>query len=203
VNWGATNRKSPHDSKIPAVASRSVSRNKAIYEIGGPVALMVDKANRSAYKLDRKKLQTAQRLPDQGVNQNKIAAAVGVSEGCIRCAIKKGLLAIQKGAPVQAAADLKTPSQSSVEDRHSQAGIGVKREAERALTSVGKLHEATPNFTANESVRYAGVLLAFPVLCQLGLLEVPNSVCGSLRSGFYGLQATLLTVALMSAATTP
>jgi hypothetical protein len=185
-------------AKVLGINRSTVSRNKAIYENGGPVALMVDKANRSAYKLDQKKLQTAQRLLDQGVNQNKIAAAVGVSEGCIRYAIKKGSLVKQKAASEQAAADLKTPSERSIEDCQSQVGIGVKRETERALASIGKLHEARPTFMANESVRYAGVLLALPVLCQLGLLEVAKSVYGSLRNGFYGLQATLLTVALMA-----
>jgi len=185
-------------AKALGVNRSTVCRNKAIYEKGGPMALMIDKTNRSAYKLDRQKLQIAQSLLDKGVNQNKIAKQVGVTEGCIRYALKKGLLVKKNGTQGQAKKDLKTASERSVEDCQSQAGIGVKREAERTLASVGKLHEAMPNFCANESVRYAGVLLTLPLLSQLGLLEVASKVYGCLRKGFYGLQATLLTVAFMA-----
>ena len=185
-------------AKALGVNRSTVCRNKAIYEKGGPLALMTDKANRSAYKLDRQKLQKAQSLLDRGINQNKIAAQVGVSEGCIRYALRKGALVKKNKTKERVKADLKTPCQRSIEDCRSQVGIGVKREAERALASAGKLHEAMPNFGANESVRYAGVLLTLPLLCQLGLLEVANKVYGSLRNGFYGLQATLLTVAFMA-----
>ena len=185
-------------AKALGVNRSTVCRNKAIYEKGGPLALVTDKANRSAYKLDRQKLQKAQSLLDKGINQNKIAAQVGVSEGCIRYALRKGTLVKKNRTKERVKADLKTPCQRSIEDCRSQVGIGVKREAERALASAGKLHEAMPNFGANESVRYAGVLLTLPLLCQLGLLEVANKVYGSLRNGFYGLQATLLTVAFMA-----
>ena len=185
-------------AKALGVNRSTVCRNKAIYEKGGPLALVTDKANRSAYKLDRQKLQKAQSLLDKGINQNKIAAQVGVSEGCIRYALRKGALVKKNKTKERVKADLKTPCQRSIEDCRSQVGIGVKREAERALASAGKLHEAMPNFGANESVRYAGVLLTLPLLCQLGLLEVANKVYGSLRNGFYGLQATLLTVAFMA-----
>ena len=185
-------------AKALGVNRSTVCRNKAIYEKGGPLALVTDKANRSAYKLDRQKLQKAQSLLDKGINQNKIAAQVGVSEGCIRYALRKGALVKKNKTKERVKADLKTPCQRSIEDCRSQVGIGVKREAERALASAGKLHEAKPNFGANESVRYAGVLLTLPLLCQLGLLEVANKVYGSLRNGFYGLQATLLTVAFMA-----
>ena len=185
-------------AKALGVNRSTVCRNKAIYEKGGPLALVTDKANRSAYKLDRQKLQKAQSLLDKGINQNKIAAQVGVSEGCIRYALRKGALVKKNKTKERVKADLKTPCQRSIEDCRSQVGIGVKREVERTLASAGKLHEAMPNFGANESVRYAGVLLTLPLLCQLGLLEVANKVYGSLRNGFYGLQATLLTVAFMA-----
>ena len=185
-------------AKALGVNRSTVCRNKAIYEKGGPLALVTDKANRSAYKLDRQKLQKAQSLLDKGINQNKIAAQVGVSEGCIRYALRKGALVKKNKTKERVKADLKTPCQRSIEDCRSQVGIGVKREAERTLASAGKLHEAMPNFGANESVRYAGVLLTLPLLSQLGLLEVANKVYGSLRNGFYGLQATLLTVAFMA-----
>lgn len=185
-------------AKALGVNRSTVCRNKAIFEKGGPSALMIDKTNRGSYKLDRQLIQKAQKLIDKGVSQRQIAAQLGVSEGCIRYAIRKGTLVKKNSTEDQVKADLKTPSQRSIEDLQSQVGTGVKREVERALASVGKLHEAMPNFCANESVRYAGVLLALPLLCQLGLLEVASKVFGSLRSGFYGLQATLLTVAFMA-----
>jgi hypothetical protein len=43
-------------AKVLGVNRSTVCRNKGLYEKGGPMALLVDKANRSAYKLDKKKL---------------------------------------------------------------------------------------------------------------------------------------------------
>ena len=40
--------------------------------------------------------------------------------------------------------------------------------------------------------------MALPLLAQLGLLDAAKKVYGSLRNGFYGLQATLLTLAFMA-----
>ena len=114
-------------AKALGVNRSTVCRNKAIYEKGGPLALMTDKANRSAYKLDRQKLQKAQSLLDRGINQNKIAAQVGVSEGCIRYALRKGALVKKNKTKERVKADLKTPCQRSIEDCRSQVGIGVKK----------------------------------------------------------------------------
>jgi hypothetical protein len=175
----------------------TVCRNKAGYEKGGPQALLIEKSsNRSAYKLDKKKRRRVQSLLDQAEPVRKIAEAVGVSEGCIRYAIRKGAL-VRKGS-VEESIRYKSASQRSFEDCQSQAGVGVKRETERVMASLGKLDEAGPIFSANESVRYAGVLLALPLLVQLGLLDAAKKVYGSLRNGFYGLQATLLTLAFMA-----
>ena len=177
----------------------TVCRNKALYEKDGAAALIVDKAaNRSGYKLTREKLRIAQRLLDKGVNQSRTAREVGVAESSIRYAIKKGLLVKKKGTQIQAKIDLKSPSTRSVEDCQSSAGIAVKREEDRTLAAAGQLQEATPIFNANEAVRYAGVLLTLPLLVQLGLLETAKKVYGGLHKGFYGLQATLLTVAFMA-----
>jgi hypothetical protein len=177
----------------------TVCRNKAAYEQGGAQALLIDKSNnRSGYKLDEEKLRKAQKLLDQTVSLCRIGESLGVTEGCIRYAVRKGML-VRKGViKNEGSIKHKTASQRSLEDCQSQAGIAVKREAERVMASLGKLDEADPVFTANESVRYAGVLLALPVLFQLGLLDAAKKVYGSLRNGFYGLQATLLTLAFMA-----
>lgn len=179
----------------------TVCRNKIIYEQGGASALVIDKSsNRSSYKLDGKKLKEAQSLLNQHLSFRKIGDALGVTEGCIRYAIKKGMLIRNEAVVCKKAGKplAKGPSQRSIEDSLSQSGVAVKREAERALASGGKLAEAAPVFSNNESVRYAGILLALPVIIQLGLLDAAKSVYGCLRNGFYGLQATMLTLAFMA-----
>jgi hypothetical protein len=175
----------------------TVSRNKAIYEHSGAQGLITDIGNRSAYKLEGEKIQTAQSLLGQRLALRKIGEAVGVTEGCIRYAIRKGTL-VKSAAKSTENAHHKSASQRCFEDCQSPAGIGVKRETERALAAMGKLNEAAPVFAANESVRYAGILLALPLLIQLGLLDAAQKVYGRLRNGFYGLQAILLTLAFMA-----
>lgn len=177
----------------------TVCRNKVAYEQGGAQALLIDKSsNRSGYKLDEEKRRSAQKLLNQGVSVKRIGETIGVTEGCIRYAIRNGTL-IRKGFVKKGEnANHKSASQRCFEDCQSPAGIGVKRGAERVLASMGKLDEATPFFSANESVRYAGIMMALPVLAQVGLLDAAKKVYGSLRNGFYGLQATLLTLAFMA-----
>ena len=177
----------------------TVCRNKAAYEQGGALALLIDKSsNRSGYKLDKEKRRSVQNLLDQAVSVKKIGETVGVTEGCIRYAIRKGTLVRKKVVKSEKNSKHKSASQRCLEDCQSPAGIAVKRETERAMASLGKLNEAAPVFSANESVRYAGILLALPLLAQLGLLDAAKKVYGSLRNGFYGLQATLLTLAFMA-----
>jgi hypothetical protein len=177
----------------------TVCRNKAAYEKGGAQALLIDKSsNRSGYKLDEEKRRKAQKLLDQSVSMKKTAETIGVTEGCIRYAIRKGILVRKEVVKNEENPKHKSASQRCIEDCQSPSGIAVKRGAERILAAVGKLNEATPIFSANESVRYAGILLALPLLMQLGLLDVAKKIYGSLRNGFYGLQATLLTLSFMA-----
>ena len=177
----------------------TVCRNKVAYEQGGAQALLIDKSsNRSGYKLDEEKRRSAQKLLNQGVSVKRIGETIGVTEGCIRYAIRNGTLIRKEGVKREENPKHKSASQRCFEDCQSPVGIGVKREAERVLASLGKLDEATPVFSANESVRYAGILMALPVLAQVGLLDAAKKVYGSLRNGFYGLQATLLTLAFMA-----
>jgi hypothetical protein len=182
-------------AKVLGVNRSTVWRNHMLFKQGGALALMADGSNRGAYKLDEQKRKTAQELLDRSVALRKIGQIVGVTEGCIRYAIKKGAL-VRK--PAQNAEQRhKGPTQRSLEDCQSASGTAVKREVERSLAAVGKIDEATPVFSPNEAVRYAGVLLALPVLVQLGLLDAARAAYGCLRNGFYGLQAILLTVAFM------
>jgi len=186
-------------ARVLGLNRSTVCRNKKAYERGGAQALLIDKSsNRSFYKLDKEKRRRAQKLLNQGVSVKKIGESVGVTEGCIRYAIRKGTLSRKDVVKSGETPKHKSASQRCFEDCQSPVGIGVKRESERALASMGKLNEAAPIFSVNESVRYAGILLALPLLAQLGLLEAAKKIYGSLRNGFYGLQATLLTLAFMA-----
>lgn len=186
-------------AKALEVNRSTVCRNKTAYEEGGAKALLIDKSsNRSGYKLDKAKLRIARKMLDRGASVKKVGETVGVTEGCIRYAIRKGDLVRKKFDKAEGTREQKSASERSFEDCQSPAGIAVKRETERVLASMGKLSEAAPLFSANESVRYAGVLLALPLLSQSGLLDAAKKVYGSLRNGFYGLQASLLILAFMA-----
>ena len=167
-------------------------------------------------------LQTeAQRLLDDGWPVSRVANDVGVCEGTVRLAIKRGRLhqpfKPRRGRPpknrppepVDSAAGSagseiprrdeapSSPVQRAQEDQTCEQGVGVKRCLERALACTGELIEAVPVFRAAEAVPSAGVLLALPWLLGQGLIEVPKSVFFRLRNGFYGLSTVLLTLAFM------
>ena len=178
----------------------TVYRNVKKYEQGGPTALIIDKGNREAYKLSGNRSRRVQALLNKGYSLKAAAKQIGVTEGCIRYAIKKGT--IYRDTPpnktTESTKEPKSTSERSTEDSNCRLGIGAKREADRVLASNGNITEATPCFSANEGVRHAGVLLALPVLASLGVLEAGKKVYGSLQKGFYGLQAILLSLAFMA-----
>jgi len=176
-------------------------RNVARYQQEGPAALVTSKkSNRKAYKLNGKTKGRVQTLLNKGYSLKAAAKEVGITEGCIRYAIKKGTLARtkQEDEKPEGAHKLKTASERSTEDNVCGIGIGAKREAERVLASIGKLTEATPDFSGSEGVRHAGVLLALPALAKVGLLEAGRKAYGRLHKGFYGLQSVLLTLSFMA-----
>src|SRR5690349_10081551 len=75
----------------------------------------------------------------------------------------------------------------------------VPRDEERALARWGLLGEgAEPVFTAGARYPLAGLLLALPALEGTGLLGCARQVYGRLRSGYYGLAATLLTLVFLA-----
>jgi transposase len=179
----------------------TVYRNIKIYQKGGPAALIIDKkSNRNAYKLNGKAKGQVQKLLNKGYSLKAAAKQIGITEGSIRYAIKKGTIVRKEQQDEKPETDqkLKSTSQRSTEDSNCGIGIGAKREAERVLASTGKLVEATPHFSANEGVGHAGVLLALPVLARVGLLEAGKKAYGALHKGFYGLQSVLLTLSFMA-----
>ena len=188
-------------SRALGVDKSTVWRNLKTYEKRGPAGLVTDsKRNRSAYKLNGKTKGQVQRLLNAGCSLSAAAKQAGITEGCIRYAIKQGtiLRCVQEEDGPQPEQALKGPSDRSTEDSNCAIGIGAKREMERLAASTGKLIEAVPRFVASEAVQYAGVLLALPALARLGLLQAGKKAYGALGKGFYGLQSVLLTLAFMS-----
>ena len=179
----------------------TVYRNVNKYRQDGPAALIIDKkSNRKAYKLNGKTKSRVQALLNKGYSLKAAAKQTGITEGCIRYAIKNDTITKKKQQdekPVEHQA-LKSTSERSTEDIGCAGGIATKREAERGLASTGKLVEATPHFSANEGVRHAGMLLVLPALAKVGLLDAGRKAYGALHKGFYGLQSVLLTLSFMA-----
>ena len=176
-------------------------RNLKRYQQGGPAALIIDKkSNRKSYKLNGKVKRQIQTLLNKGYSLKAAAKQAGITEGCIRYAIKKGTITRkrQQDEKPETHQKLKSTSERSTEDNNCAIGIGAKREAERVLASIGKIIEATPHFSASEGVRHAGVLLALPALARVGLLGAGRKAYGTLHKGFYGLQSVLLTLSFMA-----
>ncbi len=178
----------------------TVYRNLNRYLQDGPAGLIINKkSNRKAYKLNGESKRKIQTLLGKGYSLKAAAQQVGITEGCIRYAIKKEtIVRKQQDEKPESHHKLKSASERSTEDNNCVIGIGAKREAERVLASTGKIIEATPHFSDNEGVRHAGVLLALPALEKVGLLEAGRNVYGVLQKGFYGLQSVLLTLSFMA-----
>jgi len=147
--------------------------------------------------------QRVQKHLDRGDSIRSTAARVGVSASGLHHAIKRGLLTVRSNeSAVEAAVDspdaVAGPRVRAIEDQWCEAGVAVKRTADRGLACLGKLGEAVPEFKPAESVRGAGVLLALPDLLEQGLIVVGQGVYTGLRNGFFGLRAILLTFAFMA-----
>jgi transposase len=167
------------------------------YAEGGVAALRTQKSGpKGPHKLDGETLARAQALLAKGTSNRSIARLLVVSEGVIRQALKQGRLRPAESAIP--APGMKGPGARNEEDRTSSGGVAVKRHGERMLAAVGALAEATPSFTAAESVARAGVLVALPMVVLQGLYEVGQQVYGSLKNGYYGLNAVLSTLVFMA-----
>ena len=120
-----------------------------------------------------------------------------MSEGCIRYAIRNGRI-IKENFEKIPQADLKSASTRSEEDNNCLFGTGTKRIVDRVLAIKGLLDEAKPEFSSNEGVRYAGILIALPILSKLGFIEAGEKIYKKIQNGFYGLRSILLTLAFMA-----
>jgi transposase len=111
-------------SKALGVNRTTVYRNLKKYEEGGPSALIIDKRNRSAYKLKDNKSRRVQELLNKGYSLRFAAKEVGVTEGCIRYAIKKGTIVREK-QPISRRESRKR-RQSSLNNIIGQSGSTIK-----------------------------------------------------------------------------
>ena len=147
------------------------------------------------HRFSAEKRQRAQELLARGRSIRQTARQLGVSEGTIRRARRRGELG---GGEVSAARAGLGPSERSTRATRCPGGVAVQRHTERALARMGQLTEAAPRFVAAEALRYGGALLALPALLALGLLEAGEQSYGRLKNAFYGLRATLLILAFMA-----
>jgi transposase len=147
------------------------------------------------HRFTGEKRERVQRLLAEGMSIRQAAQQVGVSEGTVRRALRRGELAQAKASPAPA---LLGAGERSRRDAGCAGGVAVQRHTERGLARMGLLTEAAPRFVAAEAVRYGGALLALPALLALGLLEAAEHTYGSLKNAFYGLRATLLILAFMA-----
>jgi transposase len=169
-------------------------------------------------------------LDAAGQTLRQIAAATGVSTFTVRAALGRvrpdsqapaaaGRGTGRGGAPDQrdgetAAAEEPLPVLPDPVPRDAETAAAeeplpvlpdpVPRDAERALARWGLLGEgADPVFAPGARYPLAGLLLALPALEATGLLESARQVYGRLRSGYYGLAATLLTLVFLALAGEP
>jgi len=179
-------------------------RHRQRLEEGGIGGLVEGRRGpQGAHKLTDQRLAEAQRTLTETGSMRATASALGVSEGTIRHAVKRGRLSRPSGkeeAPRIRVreGELLGPGARAERSVASPAGVGVWREEERLLARLGKLGEAAPQFEPQEAVEQGGGLLALPALLEQGLLEAGAAIYGQLRPGFYGLDAVLLTLANMA-----
>jgi len=185
-----------HRSRVHEYRSR--------YLRGGVAALEVQRRGpRAPSKFRGILVARAQKFLNEGKSQRQVAQLMGVDEKTIRQAVKEGRLVrrrpgaagVEKKDPVAVAS---TPRERSDEAVSCAGGVATKRAEERALAPTGLLAEAKAEFGPAASVAKAGVLVALPALLGQGLLECGQKVYGSLKHGYYGLSAVLLTFGLMA-----
>jgi hypothetical protein len=149
---------------------------------------------RGPHRFTSEKRERVAELLATGRSIRHAAEQVGVTEGTVRHALRRGEL---RPAPTPSSPAF-GPRTRSEQAARTAGGVAVQRHPERALARLGQLTEAAPRFVAAEAVRAGGVLLALPAVLTLGLLNAGQQVYGALRNGFYGLQATLLCLTFMA-----
>ncbi|MGH8701773.1 MAG: putative transposase [Burkholderiales bacterium] len=155
---------------------------------------------RGPHRFSADKRRRVEQLLADGTSIRPAAHDVGVTEGTIRHALRRGDVRRRTEASTAPAhgAVVVGPRARSERDAPAAGGVAGQRHTERALARMGPLVEAAPQFAAAEAVRYGGALLAVPALLTLGLVDAGEQAYGALKKGVYGLRATLLVLAFMA-----
>jgi transposase-like protein len=177
-------------------------RQRQRFEAEGIGGLVDEKRGpKGPHKLTEPLLRSAQQMLDAGKSMRAVATSLGLTEGTIRHAVRKGWLSRGSGSVGAVEQQVRRvgsqPSDRSEQDATEALGVATRRRAERVLARAGKLEEAPPVFEASLAVAGAGALVALPALLRLGLLEA-GAVYERLKNGFYGLRSTLLCLAFMA-----
>lgn len=181
--------------------------SKALAE-GGVGALIPDRRGpRGASKLTAGVIATIAGLDAQGQTLSQIGQATGVSTFSVRKALgrvrKPGTPEPGAGTDADAVGQ-PDPVLVPEEEVLPVLPDPVARGGERVLSRFGLLGEgAQPVFAAGARYPLAGLLLALPALEATGLVAAARQVYGSLKSGYYGLTATLLTLVFLALAGEP
>jgi len=125
---------------------------------------------RGPHRFTPDKRQRVTQWLGEGRSIRQAAQQVGVTEGTIRHALRRGELRAAEAPPAR----LEGPRLRSERDAGAAGGVAVQRHGERALARLGRLTEAAPQFVAAEAVRYGGALLALPALLTLGVLQAAS-----------------------------
>ncbi|MEK9146139.1 MAG: putative transposase, partial [Elusimicrobiota bacterium] len=151
-------------------------------------------------KLTPDMLVRTQKALDSGKSKRAAGKEVGVDESTIRNAIERGWLREAAGGTTRTTIEDggSQPGERNAENIVATLGVATTRVLDRALAAAGKIEEAAPEFKPSSSVANAGALMALPAMLDLGLLDVGETIYGSLRNGFYGLRSTLLCMAFMA-----
>ncbi len=185
---------------------------------GGGVAGLVParKGPRRASKLTAEVVTAIRGLDGQGRTLAGIAAVTGVSVSSVRNAL--GRNPARPGGAAGPVTGEAAVAGEAADGTFGEPGAGaqdaggvlpvlpdpVVRDGERAAARWGLLGEgAAPVFAPGARYPLAGLLLALPALEAAGLLGCARQVYGGLRAGFYGLDATLLTLVFLALAGEP
>jgi Transposase. len=136
------------------VSDSTIYRYKDKFKKGCKSKIQVSTQVQSS-KLNNEKINIAQCYLNNGDSIRSAAKKLNISEGTIRYAIKMKRIVYSETIPSKK--QLKTPSQRSIDDLQSSQGIGVKRNAERALARMGRIKEAKPEFEAVDGLARVGV----------------------------------------------
>jgi hypothetical protein len=188
------------------------------FEAHGVSGLMAAKTGpKGPHKLTEAIITRVRELDDQGLSLAAVGKAVGVSTSTVRVAL--GRVTTAPGRPSTQTPTDEDPDPDpaeehdrDLEDRDGEAASGASnadggdqpgqtlavvpmpapRTLERALARAGELVAAPVVFTEGAHLPLAGLWLILPALAATGLVTAVETTYGRLRTGFYGLRATLL-----------